>query len=434
MGCLSNKEAMAYKLKKLLLIVLIFTGSSVSAATYVNKIRFEGNEVTRNSIMLREIVIAEGDELDAKKIEDSAQAIMDLGLFRSVDYYLQPPPDSESEDPSYMDVVFVVKEKYYLIIIPQSRTEDNEIHLGVQVRWDNIGGLNHQLKFVAINRGVTSGVREKKLQIKYADPFVFGSDYDFGIALEENNNVTENLLTEDENVIDHSLRLSVSKFLDRSRGSRGNFLGVGTNYRARKFEGVTSGLLLDETNATSLSIHWGFKDIHDYLYNRGGKEYGYAIEFSNHALGSLSEFVIHNLYYRSYYRFDSRPDDNLNVQTLFSYATDYVLNEYAFSLGGSDDLRGYDKDRFEGNAQVLMNIEYLTPDDEHKRLRYAVFLDVGNTYETVHDIKDGRLNTALGFGIRWKIPIFVNLDLRLDAGYGFTDDDYRISFSANQAF
>lgn len=434
MGSGFVKQVMATKIKKILLLVLSCYAASIDAASYIKHIRFEGNETTRESILRREIFIAEGEELDGNKILTSAQAIMDLGLFRSVDYYLEEADESSAQDKNMMDVVFVVREKYYLYVIPQSRTENNELHLGLQLRWDNIGGMNHGLKLVALNRGKTSGVREKKIQIKYTDPFIFDSDYSFHIALENNNNVLEGLLTEDENIIDNSVRLSVSQYLDQSRGSSGYFLGMGLNHRSRQFEGVLSGVLLDETYANSISFDWGFEDVHDYLYNRGGREYGYTMEFSHRDLGSLSEFVIHNLYYRSYYRFDDRPDDNLNVQTLLSFATDYVLNEYAFSLGGSDDLRGYDKNRFRGNAQLLMNIEYLMPDEDHRRFRYAVFIDVGNTYETVHDIKDGRVHTALGFGIRWKIPIFVSLDLRLDAGYGFTDDDYRISFSSHNAF
>lgn len=111
--------------------------SSVDAATYINEIRFEGNEVTKESLLRKEIFFSEGDQLDNRKIQDSVQAIMDLGLFRSVDYSLQ----EKATDPQLVDVVIEVKEKYYLIIIPQSRTEDNEIHLGIQLRWDNIGGL-----------------------------------------------------------------------------------------------------------------------------------------------------------------------------------------------------------------------------------------------------------------------------------------------------
>ncbi|MDH5767301.1 MAG: BamA/TamA family outer membrane protein, partial [Gammaproteobacteria bacterium] len=358
----------------LFVLLVLVIPASANAVTYVDEIRFEGNEKTRSSILMNEITISPGDELDGNKIQASVQAIMDLGLFRSVDYYLQGKKTTDGSGKELMDLIFVVKEKYYLIVLPRFKTEDNDVHMGLQLRMDNIGGLNHQLRLLALNRGKTSGIREKKVQLKYKDPHVLSSDYQLAVSLMDSNEVRDNLLLEDENVIDQSFNVGVSKFLDLSRGSRGYFVGMGASYRLRQFEGVSSGLLLDETDATSLSLYWGYEDVNRYLYNRGGKEYGYSIEISDHDLGSTSEFVINNFYYRSYYRFESRPDDNLNVQTLFSYATDYVLNAYAFSLGGSDDLRGYDKNRFEGNAQVLLNIEYLTPDDDHKRLRYALFL------------------------------------------------------------
>lgn len=425
---------MASKVTKLWLVVLLLCSHSVNAVTYVNQILFEGNDETRASVLRREIFISSGDILDGNKILSSVQAIMDLGLFRSVDYYLEEAVDVDFQNNTYMNVIFVVKEKYYLLVIPRLKTEDNRVHPGLQLRWDNIGGLNHEFHFLLLNRGKTSGVRQVKKEMSYVDAFVAGSDYTFSISIADDNNVTENILTEDENVIDRSFSVGLSKFLDRSHGSRGYFLGYGVRYRFRQFEGVVSGLLLDETDATSLTMHFGYEDVHHYLHNRGGKEYGYAAEFSHHSLGSQSEFSIHNLYYRSYYRFDSRPDDNLNVQTLFSFASNDVLDEYAFSLGGSDDLRGYDKNRFKGNAQFLMNIEYLLPDEDHPRLRYAFFVDMGNAYETIHDIKDSPLETAVGFGIRWKIPSFVKVDLRIDAGYGFADDDYRISASSRHAF
>ena len=255
--------------KKVLLIILMLSCFSVDAATYINKILFEGNEKTTNEVMRREIFIAEGDALDGQKILDSVQAIMDLGLFRSVDYYLQEDVVSDSSGKGQIDVVFVVKEKYYLIVIPRLKTEDNRVNLGVQLRMDNIGGLNHQLRFLLLNRGKKSGVREMKKQLTYVDAYVADSDYTFSLSVTDNNNVTVNSLTEDENVIDQALSVGVSKYLDRRRGSRGYFIGLGVNYQSREFEGVSSGLLLDETDATSLSVDFGYEDVHRYLYNRG---------------------------------------------------------------------------------------------------------------------------------------------------------------------
>ena len=98
MGQLFIKSVMASKEKKLLLIILMLCGFPANAETYINEIHFEGNIETRNEVMLREIFISEGDELDGNKILNSVQAIMDLGLFRSVDYYLQDAVDSDDEN------------------------------------------------------------------------------------------------------------------------------------------------------------------------------------------------------------------------------------------------------------------------------------------------------------------------------------------------
>jgi hypothetical protein len=61
-------------------------------------------------------------------------------------------------------------------------------------------------------------------------------------------------------------------------------------------------------------------------------------------------------------------------------------------------------------------------------------MDIGNTYEKFRDIKEGNLKLGVGFGVRWKIPKFVKLDLRLDVGYGVSDDDYHISFGTSHPF
>ncbi|TNF37462.1 MAG: outer membrane protein assembly factor, partial [Gammaproteobacteria bacterium] len=136
----------------------------------------------------------------------------------------------------------------------------------------------------------------------------------------------------------------------------------------------------------------------------------------------------------SYYRFKSRPHDNLNVQTLFGHASNDILGDAAFSLGSGDDLRGYDNDRFEGNTLLLVNMEYMTPMEVYPTFRYVYFLDIGNTYDEVSDIKHGSLKTGAGVGFRWKLTAFVKLDLRMDIGYGFYDSDYHISFGTRHTF
>ena len=61
-------------------------------------------------------------------------------------------------------------------------------------------------------------------------------------------------------------------------------------------------------------------------------------------------------------------------------------------------------------------------------------MDLGNTYDEIEHIFHRPLNIGVGAGIRWKIPAFVRLDLRLDFAYGVTDSDWFTSFGTRYLF
>ncbi|HJX18976.1 MAG TPA: POTRA domain-containing protein, partial [Acidiferrobacterales bacterium] len=56
-----------------------------ASADIISAIEFSGNRVTNPKILRYEILVKEGDIADPALIERSRQAIMDLGLFVSVD-------------------------------------------------------------------------------------------------------------------------------------------------------------------------------------------------------------------------------------------------------------------------------------------------------------------------------------------------------------
>ena len=261
-----------------------------------------------------------------------------------------------------------------------------------------------------------------------------GSKYALNFKLINQNNVDEIDGLNSIDRKDKDFGLGLFKWLNPTGRNRGWFAGLGFNYRMRENE-VVLGLLSDnDLDAMVIEMQYGFRDVHQYAYNRGGKEFGYSLNASHHGLSSDSEFFNHRLYYRSYYRFDSRPDDNLNVQTLLGHSTNDILDNEAYSLGSTQDLRGYESGSFTGNAMFLLNIEYMTPSSFAPSLRYVYFVDIGNTYDDISEIKDGHLKTGAGVGLRWKIPMFVRLDLRLDFGFGFTEDDYVFSFGTRHVF
>jgi len=423
---------MPNKIARVTFLFLVLCSLSVEAAMHIRSISFKGNFITQESLLLREMYVTEGDVLDLKNIEKSVQGIMDLGLYKSVRYYLAV--DYVYANENAVDLVIELEEKFYLLILPQVRINEDETHLGVQIRWDNVFGLNHEMRFMVEDRGTTDGVNERRQRIRYKYPNVNGSNYELNIKLININDVDEidDLTSVDR--IDRNLNAGLFKWLNPTGRNRGWFAGIGVNYRKRENKVVFGDLSDNKMDAMVIEMQYGYKDLHEYAYNRGGKAFGYNLGVAHHGLGSDSEFFNHQLYYRSYYRFESRPHDNLNVQTLFSHSTENILDNEAYSLGSNQGLRGYDSNSIVGNTMLLLNIEYLTPSTIAPSLRYVYFIDMGNTYDDISEIKNGHLKTGVGMGLRWKIPMFVRVDLRFDIAYATKEDDYRISFGFRHIF
>lgn len=418
----------------LILIPLALYGATAQAITTIRSIHFEGNDVTQDIFLRRTMYIAEGSTFDEVCLEESIQALMDTGLFKEVSYSVSSDiPEDEDAADSQIDLVIKVREKHYLLVVPRLRIRDNETHIGVQLRGDNLFGLNHSLRYLVEDRGVTSGIDEKRNEVKYFYPNINGSNYSLDFEFISENEVDISEPGFEVNRSDQLAGINVHHWLNSSGRNYGWFANVGWAVRERMNDMLDPALADETLDALVLRLGYGYSKTHDYGYNRAGKEFGYAVDISHRVLSSDSEFARHELYYRSYYRFPDRPLDNLNVQTILGHATHDIMGDEAFGLGG-EDLRGYEPSRFMGNAMLQINMEYLRPFKNHPRLRYAGFIDFGNTYEDVADVIHGGLKTGVGAGLRWKIPSFVKLSLRVDVGYGIHDKDYRITAGTHYAY
>lgn len=414
--------------------MLLLCSFTAEAASLINKIEYQGNKVTQALVMDREIYISKGDMFDERLVEKSRQAIMDLGLFKRVTYYLEEDYSGglSRKGTGLINVIFVVKEKFFILLIPKLKLEDNEIYYGLQYNGDNLFGLNHQARLLAEDRGVTSGVDENRYAFRYFYPNVNGSYYNLDFALQSINEVDES-----EGLIDRqddSYRIGLTRWLNEKGRNRGWFVGGSMIYQQRINDDLIVSENFESIDAMILAMAAGYRDIKNFEYNRGGKAYGYQLDWSGEAIGSETKFTKHLLYYRSYYSFKNDRVSNLNVQMKLGYANEKILGEYAFSLGSRNDLRGYENSRFQGNTLFVGNFEYMSSLLNHSLMRYVTFIDVGNTYEQLNDILHEPLNIGAGAGLRWKIRSLVKIDLRVDVAYGFTDEDYKFSFGTRHAF
>jgi outer membrane protein assembly factor BamA len=413
------------------LLLLLFS-LQATAQDVIQDIRFEGNAITEAAIMLQEMVIKTGDEVDIGKIETSVQHIMDLGLFEQVNYRL----DEDASDSGKILTISVI-ERYYLIPLPTAKLNDNsELEYGVKLRWNNIWGLNHSLNWKILDKGSSRGVHEFSIKADYAMPRLFFSRYQLTLITETTVDVDEDPTFGAQRQRASSYGVDILKWLNKDGVSAGLFAGGGISYRSKQILALDVGGPPNQTeNAVVYSARIGYDKTHEYLYNRGGISMQYRIDFSSGegAYGDTT-YSRHEFDFRNLHAYSREPPVNFNYHIVIGQSNNDVLGDKAFSLGGNTNLRGYRTDTYRGNALLRMNLEYLSKIGESSLLRKVYFLDTGDTPDRLSDIRLSSFKSSVGAGIRWKLRQFVNLDLRLDAAYAFETDDFHISLGTHGTF
>lgn len=416
----------------LALCCALVAGPARAAPPPIVEIRFVGNDITREIILRQEMVVSEGDLADPERIETSRQNIMNLGLFKAVKARLLP-----AEGGRILEIE--VKEKFYILPLPTlDRNAEGDISWGGELRIDNLLGYNQQLVIKNESTDRQDAGVERENSVSYAIARIpgtrFGLEaaYEFSTDVETAEGPGQELTDYDRETRKASLGLS--RWLRRDAPSRGWRASLGLAWTHSRYA-ARSGAPPPPEDGRDVRLNLGleYTALEEYAYNRGGKEYGLELAVGARSLGSDEDYQRLRLYRREYLRLSEREPYNLNYQLQAGYARNTDPGDAFFTLGSSDSLRGYERDSIRGDAYLQANVEYIAPLLGHRRLRGVVFADVGNAYA------DGRidpfdLKTALGLGLRWKIPAFVKLDLRIDAAYALDEGDYKVYAGSSHAF
>lgn len=428
---LTNRRAVLFLRKKLLFLILIIP-LQAQAQQFISKILFEGNDVTRESIMRLEIIVREGDPVDIAKIAKSAQNIMDLGLFEQVLYRLE-----EDESTGEVTVIFMPTERYYIIPLPTAKVNsDNELEYGVKLRWDNIWGLNHRLNWKVLDKGKELGISQFSNKIDYTMPRIFLSRYQLTLRSEVSTIVDEDPTFGNQLQRSQTFGFEVLRWLNRDNVSRGLFAAGGISYNNQDISSLEQAPSNGEAfDAIVYAVRFGLDDLHEFKYNREGKLLQYRLDFStDDRPGNNSAFAKHELEYVRLHSFSHDPPRNINYKVVIGQSDNDVLGDKAFSLGGNTNLRGYRTGEFRGNAMLRVNFEYLSVIGRSSLLRKVFFVDAGDTPDRLSELKFSNIKASAGAGIRWKLRQFVDLDLRFDVAYAFESGDIRIAVGTRSTF
>lgn len=407
--------------------------ASPAHAVVIDSIEFVGNNKTIPSTMLQEMGFRVGDDVNDERIEKSRQAIMDLGLFKSV-------TTDVAQTDTGNTLTITVDEKHFWFVLPRlSRSGDGDVSYGASMRFHNVAGRNQTLIFGA-KRTETSDSKlsaKDEIGLRYTNPRLMGTSLelrtDVNYARSEIDEVRGDLEGDYGRKVALA-RVGVSRWL-KPGPSKGWRVGVEATLRDYEHTYLSGdpGLYFDATTF-SLAGLVEYIDVHDKLYSREGKHYGYELMGASKRFASDASFTRHAVFYRRYMPVGSTEHTNLNVQIRAGAANRTVFGDPAYSLGGSSSLRGFERDSVEGDAFLLANVEYLRPLFGKQNLRGVLFADVGTAWPSLDEAKLSGFKYSAGFGLRWRFESFVRTELRIDFAHGFNDGVNKVYASTKATF
>lgn len=394
----------------------------------INLIEIRGNEKTRDEVIRRELAVYPGEKFHQQKVETSEHRLKNLGYFESVNNTYVPAAETNS-----YDLTFNVKEKKMgsfligagfssvdsLVGFAEMSHGNFDIH-----RWPAVGD-GQKLKV-----RLQAGSSRNDLDISFVEPWFRDRKLALGVDLYYKD---ADYYDDDYELQTVGANVSLSKPF-------GPFLRGSVNYTLEQYDvsdvDTNAVELLDE-EGTRVKSTVGFglsRDTRDqyYLPTRGNRTSA-RVEFSGGPLAGDTDIYSLELKSSQFWPLWNEHVFNIHgaIRTVDSYGSDNVPIFDRLFLGGPRSLRGFeyrdvsprsstDSDvPIGGNSSWYTTAEYTVP--LWRKVRGAVFYDIGSVSSDAFSFFDSDLNSDYGFGARFDLPMF---PLRLDYAFPhITDDD-----------
>lgn len=426
---------------------------------YVRKIKFSGNQITKDEVLRREMRQMEGAWLNAKLVETAKDRLNRLGFFETVDIRTFPVPGTDDQ----VDVEYIVKE-----------TNSGSVNFGVGygtesgisfqagLQQDNFAGTGNRF---GINAMVND--YQKNLTLDYRDPYWTLDGISLGGKIFYNE-----FEASDANIVDYtdkSYGTSVTwgfpfnelNYFDFSLGyTHREIENLGGYYQIEKFltsmqDNVTNNGAL-KVGDFDWSASWTRNNLNRGFFPTSGNYQRASIMMT--VPGSDTQYFKAQYDFRQYIPLTESHDFSLLLRGRLGYGNgyggngenDYLLPFYEnFYAGGFSTLRGfrsntagpkaiYDQgagnnpaligsdDAVGGNAIGLASIELIFPTPFVSKsflhsLRTSVFVDAASVWDTEYDLQGSRVisgqeyiydysdpanyRASYGAAIQWRSPM-----------------------------
>jgi len=376
----------------------------------IDSIIIQGNEITEEFIITRELTFIPGDEVNQTLLKYNRERVYSLGLFNYVEFYL-------IQDEEKINLVIDVLEKWYLYPLPFVYLNEDDFDkatYGINFKLENFRGRNETLS-AYIGLGYDPRVR-----FSYTIPaFLYkeGIGLGFQIAYQDfsnKSNIAETLVGNDFDYTIYTGAISINKRLDQF-----NLFELMTGYSYIATDGISlngitaSGNTIDRYPFMSLAYVYDSRDLKQ--FSKTGLLTSAQILHKGFGIEGVA-YQIFELDLRQYNQVveDITARWRVNYRSAFGKTIPYY--DYSF-LGYSEYIRGHRKNEMEGLQYLLGSFEmsYSIVDEWHLSLdlpllpksltstrigvNFNIFTDAGVTYDHFKELKLNNFISGYGFGL-----------------------------------
>ena len=385
----------------------------------LGKIVIEGNDKTKEKVIVREINIKPGDLFNFEKVKKSLQKIYNLGYFEDVSMKLEPG----AEEGSVVLIVKVIEKNTGKFGIGAGYNSEEGLMGFTSYEENNLFGGGQKLEAKIELGGRTT------YKIAFLEPWLADTPTSFGFEVYDTVQKEEEK-EEGEIISEYEEERLGGKLIFGRKISDAVNLGMEFKTEKVTYNLISGSSLPDNSNegqTNSLTPTFTY-DTRDNVFNPTYGLYGnFSLEKAGGFLGGDYDFTKYNLTLSTYFS-TKITEGVINIGSIKNIAdkisqgvlafrvkggfANSVLPSFAkYKVGGMNTVRGYDSGEFSGDKSLVFNAEYRLP--LAKNFQAVLFTDWGQAWNYEESINLADLKFGKGMGIRFDTPIG---PIRLDYG------------------
>lgn len=391
----------------------------------IEDIKLVGNEKTKDHVVLRELRFRKGHLFNKFLASRSMERLYNLGFFEDVNMKLLP---GEGSSHSVIVEIDMIEQKTGIVTVGAGYSNSDGIVGMVEVGDSNFRGTGDK---VNVHWEFGGSGRGKNYQFSYTRPWINDKGDSLGFSLYNRIYQYDDFDATGNTVAEYQKRkkgwnLTWGRVSDEYRTNYLNFESTkealnsepqaGPGAVPDKWEDWKKKIKgnIGKTNSMTFTHVYDSRD--NYFNATKGKRLSYALQWGGHGLGGNFDFYKFTAEGRFYKQLGN--GHVLALRLMGGYISGHISYSDLFSLGGANNLRGYEDDQFKGDKMYAATLEYRLP--IAKKVQGVLFTDVGSTWGIdrgqIPWYKDDRsIHFSAGVGLRLQTPIG---PVRLDYGYG----------------